>query len=179
MSRIRGLICAMAVGMLATGVAYPASGETNASAQGPGFGGRCMADTNAPGRRPHGDKGFGGRRMAGLKRLNLTADQKQKIDSIFKSSQESMKAAMTQCQEARKALHQQMQSGPFDEQSVRAASKKAAAADEEAAVLRAKVAGQIRAVLTSEQQAELDKVRAEAQNKMRGPPDKENGGTDK
>ena len=150
MSTKRGLICAVAIGMLAAVAACPASGETNATAQ-----------------RPHDGKGPGGRFMAEFEQLNLTADQSQQIKSILNLNQESMKAAMTQAKEAREALDKQMQAGPFDEQSVRAACKKAAAAGEEAAVLRAKIAGQIRAVLTSDQQAALDKLRAEAQNSMR------------
>jgi len=149
MSTTRGLICAVAIGMLAVCVACPASGETNAAA-----------------RRPHKGQGFGGRFMAECKQLNLTADQSQQIASIVKLNQASMKAAMTKAQETRKALNRQIQVGPFDEQSVRAACKKSAAAGEEAAVLRAKIAGQIRAVLTSDQQAALDKIRADARSNM-------------
>ena len=145
----RGLIYAVAVGMLAAGMACPASGETNTAVQ-----------------RSHEGKGFGGRCMAEFKPLNLTADQSQQIASIVNLNQESMKAVMTKAKETREALNHQIQSGPFDEQSVRAACKTAAAAGEEAAVLRAKVAGQIRAVLTSDQQAALDKIRAEARSTM-------------
>ena len=147
----RGLICAVAIGMLAGGAACSASGETNATAQA---------------QRPHEGKGFGGRFMAEFEQLNLTADQSQQITSIVKLNQESMKAVMTKAKETREALNRQTQAGPFDEQSVRAACKKAAAAGEEATVLRAKIAGQIRAVLTAEQQAALDKMRAEAQSTM-------------
>ncbi|MDP2991341.1 MAG: Spy/CpxP family protein refolding chaperone [Kiritimatiellota bacterium] len=162
MSTNRGLICAMAIGMLAVGVACTASGATNANAQ-----------------RPHEGKGFGGRFMAELEQLNLTADQRQQIESIVKLNQESMKAAMTKAKETREALTHQTQVGPFDEQSVRAACKKAAAAGEEAAVLRAKIAGQIRAVLTSDQQAALDKIRADARSTMHKRFAKERGTIDK
>lgn len=162
MSTKRGLICAVAIGMLAAGMAYSASGETNAVAQ-----------------RPHEGKGFEGQFMAGLEKLNLTAEQSQQVASIVKTNQEAMKAAATQWQEARKALERQIQAGPFDEQSVRAACKRAAAAGEEAAVLRAKIAGQIRAVLTSDQQAALDKMRTEAQSNMHKRFAKERGTMDK
>ena len=149
MSTNRGLICAVAIGMLAAGVACTASGETNAAA-----------------RPPHEGKGFGGQFLAGLEKLNLTAEQSQQIAAIVKLNQESMKAAATQWQATREALNHQIQVGPFDEQSIRAACKKAAAAGEEAAVLRAKFNGQIRAVLTSEQQADLDKMRTEVRSTM-------------
>ncbi|MBU4365645.1 MAG: Spy/CpxP family protein refolding chaperone [Kiritimatiellae bacterium] len=162
MSTTRGLICAVAIGMLAAGVAFPASGATNTAAQ-----------------RPHKGQGFGGRFMAKCKQLNLTADQSQQIESIVKLNQESMKAAMTKAKETREALNRQIQAGPFDEQSVREACKKAAAAGEEAAVLRAKIAGQIRAVLTGEQQAALNKIRAEARSTMHKRFAKERGTTDK
>ena len=149
MSTNRGLICAVAIGMLAAGAAWTASGETNATAQG-----------------PHKGQGFGGRFMAEFEQLNLTADQSQQIASIVKTNREAMKAAAKQWQETREALNRQIQAGPFDEQSVRAACKKAAAAGEEAAVQRAKINGQIRAVLTSDQQAALDKIRADDRNSM-------------
>jgi len=162
MSTTRGLICAVAIGMLAAGVACPASGETNATAQ-----------------RPHAGKGFGDRFMAEFEQLNLTADQSQQIASIVKLNQESMKAAGSKWKETREALNHQIQAGPFNEQSVRATCKKAAAAGEEAAVLRAKMAGQIRAVLTSDQQAALDKIRSDAQSTMQKRFAKERGTKDK
>ena len=150
MSTKRGLIQALAIGMLGAGVACTAPGATNAAAQcqskGQGFGGRCMAE---------------------LAQLNLTPDQSREIESIMQLNREALKAAMTTAKEARAALNRQVQSGPFDEQSVRDACRKAAAAGEEAAVLRAKVAGKVHTVLTSEQRAVLDKLRADAQGKMR------------
>jgi Spy/CpxP family protein refolding chaperone len=145
----RGLICAMAIGMLTTGVVWAGTGETNAAAF-----------------PPHKGQGFGGQFMAGLDKLNLTADQSQQIASVVKLNQEAIEAAVTQSRGMREALNHQIQTGPFDEQSVRAACKKAAAAEEEAVVLRAKINGQIRAVLTSDQQAALDKIRAEFRGNM-------------
>jgi Spy/CpxP family protein refolding chaperone len=149
MSTKRGLIRAVAIGMLAASVVGPASGETDADA-----------------RRPYAGKGHGGRFMAELEQLNLTADQRRQITSIVELNRESIKAAMTTAKETREALQNQTQAGPFDEQSVRAACRKAAAAGEEAAVLRAKVAGQIRAALTGNQQAAWDKIRADARSAM-------------
>jgi len=136
-------------------------------------------ETNATTQHQHKHKGFGSQFIAKLDQLNLTADQSQQIASIVKNSKKSMKATATQRKQTREALKRQIQVGPFDEQSVRAACKKAAAASEEAAVQRAKVAGQIRAVLTSDQQAALDKIRAEAQSKMRKRFAKERGKMDK
>lgn len=162
MSTNRGLIYAVAIGMLAAGVACPASGENNAADQ-----------------PSHEGRGSGGRCMAELAQLNLTADQGQQIEAIMQLNKESMKAAATQWKETREALTHQIQVGPFDEQSVRTACKKAAAAGEEAAVLRAKIAGQIRAVLTSDQQAALDTIRADAQNTMHKRFAKGHGKTDK
>ena len=154
----RGLICAAAIGMLMAGAAWAETGDTNAAAK-----------------RTHEGKGPGGRGMAEFSQLNLTAEQNQQIEAIMKLNQEAIQAASAQAQETREALNKQMQTGPFDEQSVRAACKKAALASEEAAVLRAKVAGQIRAVLTSDQQAALDKMRSEARSKMHKRFEKERG----
>ncbi|MFH1475907.1 MAG: Spy/CpxP family protein refolding chaperone [Verrucomicrobiota bacterium] len=158
----RGLICAAAIGMLVAGVACSASGETNATTQ-----------------RPHEGQDFGGRFMAVFEQLNLTADQSQQIASIMRLNQESIKTAMIKVKDTREALNHQIQAGPFDEQSIRAACKKAAAAEEEAAVLRAKVAGQIHTVLTSDQQAALDKIRADRQNTMHKRFRQRRGGMDK
>jgi len=139
----------MAIGMLVTGMTCGAAGDSDAVA-------KC----------PHKEKGLGGRGMGELKQLNLTSNQNQQIETIMELNRESMQTAMVQAREAREALNHQIQAGPFDEQAVRAACKKAAAAEEETAVLRAKVAGQIRAVLTSDQQAALDKLRTDAHGKM-------------
>ena len=169
----QGLICAVAIGMLAAGAAYAASGETKGKA--------CSAsgDTNAIAKRAHEGKGAGRRFMAEFEQLNLTTNQSQQVASIVKLNQEAMKAVMTKAKETREALNRQTQVGPFDEQSVRAACNKAAAAGEEAAVLRAKIAGQVRAVLTSDQQAALDKIRADERGKMHKRGAKEHGPADK
>lgn len=148
MNTNRGLICATAIGMLMAGMLWAGTGESNAPA------------------RPHEGKGFGGHFMATLEKLNLSADQSRQIASIMKLNRDAMKDAMAQWKEGREALARQIQTGPFDEQSVRAACKKAAAAGEEAAVLRAKINGQIRAVLTSDQQAALDKIRSEGREEI-------------
>ena len=152
----------MAIAMLTAGAAWAVSNETQAPAQ-----------------RPYDGKGFGNRFMAKLEQLNLTADQSQQIASIVKLNRESIKAAMTKARETRKDLNRQTQAGPFDEQSVRTTYKKSAAAGEEAAVLRAKIAGQIRAVLTGDQQAAFDKIRAEVRSNTRKRFAKKRGATDK
>ena len=162
MSTKRGLIYAVAIGMLMIGAVWAGTGETNVAAQ-----------------RPHEGKGFGGHFMTEFKQLNLTTNQSQQIELIMKDNHEAMQAAMTKAREMREALDHQIQAGPFDEQSVRAACQKAAAAGEEAAVLHAKVAGQIRAVLTSDQQAALDKIRSDARNTMHKPFAKGRGRMDK
>ncbi len=162
MSTNKGLSYALAIGILAMGVAGTAWGGTNAAAQ-----------------RPHEGKGFGGRFMAEFGQLNLTTNQHEQIAAIFQQNQESIKTAMAKVRETREALNRQLQIGPFDEQSVRAACKLAAAADEEAAVLRARIAGQIRAALTADQQAALDKMRADALSAMQKRFSKEHGRMDK
>ncbi len=154
-------IGAMAIGILFTGITCGAAGNTDAVA-------KC----------PHKAKGFGGG-MGEFKQLNLTSNQSQQIEAIMELNRESMQTAMTQARETREALNRQIQSGPFDEQAVRAACKQNAAMEEEAAVLRAKVAGQIRAVLTSDQQAALDKLRADTRGKMHKRAIKNQGRPDK
>lgn len=157
MNTNRGLIWTAAIGMLTAGMLWAGTDGTNQAAcsQRP-----CQA-TEGPNGSPHKGRDFGDRFMAGLEKLNLTSEQSGQIASIVKLNKDTMKNAMSQCREAREALIKQTQVGPFDEQSVRAACKKAATADEESAVLRAKINSQIRAVLTEEQRATLDKMRSE------------------
>ena len=62
MSATRGLICAMAIGMLISGVAYPALGETNATTQ-----------------HQHKHKGFGSQFIAKLDQLNLTPTRASRL----------------------------------------------------------------------------------------------------
>ncbi|MBI2437282.1 MAG: Spy/CpxP family protein refolding chaperone [Lentisphaerae bacterium] len=150
MKTTRGLICIAALTMLVTSPVWSlAADKTGAAERG----------------KPEG-KGFGGALMAELEKLDLTADQSQQIASIVKLNREAMKEARSEWSEARAALERQIQNTVFDEQAVRSACRKVAASGEEFAVQRAKIASQVRAVLTSEQLAELDKLRAEARGKI-------------
>ncbi|MBI2441456.1 MAG: Spy/CpxP family protein refolding chaperone [Lentisphaerae bacterium] len=147
----RKLIWITALSMLLSGAAFSL-----------GMGNTESTDYDASagqGQRPH--KGRGGQLMAELEKLDLTADQSQQIASIVKLNRETMKEVHSAWAEARAALERQISADEFDETAVRTACRNAAAAGEEFAVQRAKIASQIRAVLTSDQRAELDKIRAE------------------
>lgn len=85
--------------------------------------------------------------------LNLTDAQKKEIADILKKYQESIKSDVNAVLEARKNLFDAIHADTYDENAVRATSRNAASAEEELAVLRAKIVSEIKAVLTPEQLA--------------------------
>ncbi len=99
--------------------------------------------------------------LPGLARLDLTEIQKAQIEAVMQAGRDGLTAAVDAARSAREALNNLMQAGPFDEASVRAACKKAAAAEEESAVLRAALRGKVRALLTPDQLAKADAARAD------------------
>lgn len=96
-----------------------------------------------------------------LIQLNLTDAQKQAIAAILKKYKPTVKQGAVQVLDARKNLFEAIHGNVFDEGAVRNASKNMASAEEELAVLRAKIVSEVRAVLTPEQITTLDKIKAD------------------
>ncbi len=132
--------------------------------------GLAMADPPAgdpPGRGRRGGPGGAAWAGARLESLNLSADQKEQIRILQQQNREAIAAALARQREAREAVEAQVQAAVFNEQALREACRKAAAAHEEVAVLRARQASQMRALLTADQQAAFDKQRADTRGRMR------------
>lgn len=99
--------------------------------------------------------------LKALFQLNLTTEQKQDIAAILKGYQDEVKNAVDDVAAARKNLFETIHGDTYNETAVRDASKGVAIAEEELAVLRAKIASDIKTVLTAEQLSTLETMKAD------------------
>ncbi|MEA4856326.1 MAG: Spy/CpxP family protein refolding chaperone [Solidesulfovibrio sp.] len=106
----------------------------------------------AAGPGPGGPGGPGPEGMLNrLLSLKLTEAQKHDVAVVLKENRQAFRAAAKAMFEAFDAMREVMRADPGNEQQVRQASQKIAAAGEELAVLRGKVEARALAVLTPEQ----------------------------
>jgi Spy/CpxP family protein refolding chaperone len=98
-----------------------------------------------------GPGGPGGPLLGRLLALKLTEAQKHDVAVILKKNRPAFQSAMEATREAFGSMRDVMRNDPGNEQLVRQASRKVAAAGEELAVLRGKAEAQALAVLTPEQ----------------------------
>ena len=158
-------ICATLVATVVVGIAHQ-----NISAQGRGFGG--------PGGGPGG--GFGGPGPGGpggrrggpggpdggaigpmmLERLDLTADQRDRVRQILDSHRDEQKAIGERAMKAHEAL-QDAVTGTFDESAIRARAADVAAVDADGAVAQGRVYGEVFQILTADQQQKLKKLQTD------------------
>jgi len=128
----------------------------------PGFGrggqGRGIMAPGAPGRRGAG--GAGGLHMA-LRNLDLSDSQRQEVRAIFEIERSQVEANHERLRALGDELREQIESDPYDEDSVRAKATVVATLRVEMAVLRARQSGQIRDLLTPEQLDQLQQMKQE------------------
>jgi len=91
--------------------------------------------------------------------LDLTADQKQQIETLMDKKWEDRQALRKQLQTSRETLRTYKQGDRFDESEFRAIAQKHADLKTEMMVHQAKIQQQIFAVLTPEQQQKAKKLR--------------------
>ncbi|MBF0317067.1 MAG: Spy/CpxP family protein refolding chaperone [Nitrospirae bacterium] len=91
--------------------------------------------------------------------LNLTDVQKTAIANILKGYKDTLQKDIKDVVDAKTQLFEAIHDNSYDEAKVRALSKVLASKEEELAVLRARIVGEIKAVLTTEQKAILDQAR--------------------
>ena len=148
-------IGATALALLMAGTSYQ-----NLSAQAPDGGGRGgrpgWGGPGGPGRG--GPGGPLGPMMLG--RLNLTADQRDRVRQIMDSHRDEQKAIGDREMAARGALNDAI-TGTFDEGAIRASAANLAAVDADQAVLQARVYGEVFQILTTEQQQQLKQLQAD------------------
>ncbi|HPD60650.1 MAG TPA: Spy/CpxP family protein refolding chaperone [Thermodesulfobacteriota bacterium] len=96
-----------------------------------------------------------GHRMEGcskiINELDLTLDQKKKVDDILNKHQEERKKLMANLREAKKQLYTVASAKEFDEAAFRKSFQQVSSIKESLAVLRAKMIPELKAVLTPEQ----------------------------
>lgn len=100
--------------------------------------------------------------------LDIRPEQKQEIARILKGYRPQLAAAADRVAGARKDLRSAAAAEAFSESAVRLAHKSVAAQEEELAVLRARVAHEVRGVLTPEQRQKLAERRAASQDRIEG-----------
>ncbi|EFL52676.1 conserved hypothetical protein [Solidesulfovibrio fructosivorans JJ]] len=114
--------------------------------------GSAYAVAAGPGPGGPGPAGLLGRLLS----LNLSDAQKHEVAVILKQNRSAFEAAGRAMHEAFDTMRKIMRTDPGNEQSIRQASRKIAAAGEELAVLRGKVTARVLAVLTPEQRKHWD-----------------------
>jgi Spy/CpxP family protein refolding chaperone len=131
--------------------------------RGQGMMGHGMMGPGGPGMRggPGGPAGFP------LRELGLTEAQHEQVKAIMESHRDEQKAVGDKMQAARKALHAAITADAFNEAAIRAAAVEIGAAEGDAAVLQAKIHGEVIAILTPEQLKKAKELRAEMENRMK------------
>ena len=134
--------------------------------RGPGGMGRGMMGQGGPGMRggPGGPFGMAGLPLRGLE---LTDAQREQVRTIMESHSADQKAVGDKMIAARKALHEAIAADTLDEAAIRAAAAEVGAAEADAAVLQAKIHGEVFAILTPEQVKKAKELRSEMENRMK------------
>jgi len=101
-----------------------------------------------------------------LKKLGLTDVQKREVAGILKENRDQIKSLATQMADARKKVFALAGAAEYNEAALRQAAQDAAKVHEDMIVLRAQMGQKIRAILTPEQLAKLDAMKAKFGGKM-------------
>ena len=115
---------------------------------------------------PHGPGGPGG---FPLHALDLTDVQKEQVKAIHEAERTKVEPYLKQLQEAHTALTEATANGQFDETKIRAIAATQSQAQVELLVSRTRVEAAVYKILTPEQQAKLEKFRAEHKGPQGGP----------
>jgi Spy/CpxP family protein refolding chaperone len=119
----------------------------------------------------HNRRGAWGFRVPGLKtliELNLSDSQESQILNILEKYQRERQDTLDSLLKTRKHLSTVIHAEGFNEGDVRRAYQQVSSIEEELFVLRAKMMGELRAVLNPEQIELLRERRAQRTEKMRG-----------
>ena len=126
-----------------------------------------------------GPDGFGHRRFDGgpfgraggaglpLAALDLTEEQRTEVKGIFEQHRDEMQKAGERVRAAFKAQQDAVTAIPVDENAIRAKSGELAAAQADAAIVRARIHGAVFQVLTPEQQQKAQQLRSQREERMK------------
>ena len=117
------------------------------------------------GHRPGGPGGPGGVSLP-LQQLDLTEDQRTRVRDVMERYQPELQGVGERLRAAMDAQRTAIEMVPTDEGLVRSASDVAAPVQSDMAVLRARIHGEVFAVLTPEQQAKAGEVAAQREARM-------------
>ena len=137
-----------------------------AGRRGAGMPGQGMMGPGGPGMRG-GPGGRGGMFGLPMRELDLTDAQREQVRAIMESHREAQKAIGDRMQTARKALHAAVAADVLDEGAIRAAAAEIGTIEADAAVLQAKIRGEVFALLTPEQAKKAKELRSELENRMK------------
>lgn len=156
----------MITGVAAAAIVALAGAAVGAREQGPGPGG----PGGMMGRRGPGGPGGPGGPMAGilpeLRGLGLSDTQREQVRAVFESHKTEMEGIGTRMRTARQALNAAVTADTFDEGAIRAKSADVAVVEADGAVLRAKVRGEVWALLTPEQQQKARDLQARVEQRV-------------
>ena len=108
--------------------------------------------------------GFGPGRLGMMKaplleELQLTGDQKARVETIFAAGRETIQPLYQQLREKQTALREAARTEPFDEALVRSQAQELANLQAQMMVARAQLMNQVLSILTDEQKARLKELR--------------------
>ena len=112
-------------------------------------------------------QGRGGRIGGVLRHLDLNDEQREAIRGAVQRHRESGQSLRQQLGTARRALRDEVRSGGADEAAIRELAAEVAPLAADAAVRRAALHAEIRALLTDEQRTQLEALRANARENDR------------
>jgi len=103
-----------------------------------------------------------------FRHLGLTKEQKTKIAAIHKKYADEKKGDILAIISAAEKLSKTIHSDTYNENAVREAYRDVSAAGEKMVLLKAKIAGEVNAVLTPEQRTKLQELIAKRFEKIKG-----------
>lgn len=131
---------------------------------GPGrhFGGPPLGGPMGPG----GPMGMLGPLGRGLRALGLSDAQRDQVRTILQSHKDEFAPIGERMRAAHQGMRALIEADPADADAIRAKSQELAAVEADAAILGAKVRGEVFAVLTPEQQQKAKDLRATMEQRM-------------
>ncbi|MBI5590012.1 MAG: Spy/CpxP family protein refolding chaperone [Deltaproteobacteria bacterium] len=112
----------------------------------------------------HGERGF----LKVLEKLALNADQEKEIASILGKYRDEIGKTIAGMMESRQGLREAIAADVYSEDAVRQAAQRVSEQEVQAAVLRARIANEVKSVLTSEQKDKLKNFANRRAGKMKG-----------
>ena len=155
----RGKVAAGVVGLAIVGVSVVAAAHAAEAQRGGGRGGRAAWMGGPRGAGPVGAL------LPALRRLDLTDEQREQVRTTIGESREAARTNLRETRAAREALAEATASATVDEDRIRTLAAELGRLAGDAAVRRAQVYAAVWRILTPEQQARAEEIRAEREER--------------